>query len=791
MICAKCGANNDDGDKFCQTCGNPLAAAAAGEPVAAAGQDSPANEAPANPAPAGQENGGTQETVGGPSSYVETANPMLGTEPVTPQPAINQGAYNGAQGAAAPEQNISRPGQDPNYFNPRRMDPNGGSGNVYQQTAEQKKKKKGGAGIFIVLGIIAAIAVVLFLTRGLWGDLIARTFQSPPKYAQTVIKNTLNANDLAGVYNDMVYDNINNIDNAGFTMEGSVKLSDDMIDEIADQTGVDDLDALKDLSFSMKMDHKGDLSGVTVTLSSGKTKLATLENVIDSDEGYIYSRIPELNETFMMQDAEILGGKDTLEQMQESLEKMAELGKALPDGNKLNKMWMKYLTAGAKGITDVDKSKETLKIEGVKQDLLTLEMELDEDMLSECMNGFCDEMLDDKDLQKMVEAIAESMDQDGDDAWDDIEASLERYKKNADNLDFGKKGSAGTLRLYVGKGGIAQAVELETDDQRLLFGYAESGGERGMTMTMERNGNDYMKIGGKGKISGGKYSGPLTFEQGGTEVMELELKDFDMESWKKGNIKGTVIIEMEQLSKSTGRSRLGSFEDYTLELTVETTTKSAEFDINVLDGKKDVLTAQLTMKNGKADVAKPAEKKCIEIEDDDDLDDYAEDIDADKFIANFEKAGFPDEIVEGLEDALDDPDADTIRGLMNMVSGFGGMGKYINKSKTSAATQYCDTIHTAVLTAMMDPEVVNDPGYFDSLSQLQNYVFVSDAVSYDSNVILEAALEIMGKEDWIEVLSDLDKYGCYGITIYAPSDYSIQVTLQGVDDGYGDYVTVQ
>lgn len=36
--------------------------------------------------------------------------------------------------------------------------------------------------------------------------------------------------------------------------------------------------------------------------------------------------------------------------------------------------------------------------------------------------------------------------------------------------------------------------------------------------------------------------------------------------------------------------------------------------------------------------------------------------------------------------------------------------KYIEKSNVSADTQLCDSIHTAVVTAMMDPEVLSDPG---------------------------------------------------------------------------------
>src|ERR1700674_2208610 len=37
LACARCGAQNPDGNLFCSTCGNPLTAAAAAPPVAAPG----------------------------------------------------------------------------------------------------------------------------------------------------------------------------------------------------------------------------------------------------------------------------------------------------------------------------------------------------------------------------------------------------------------------------------------------------------------------------------------------------------------------------------------------------------------------------------------------------------------------------------------------------------------------------------------------------------------------------------------------------------------------------------
>ncbi len=69
--------------------------------------------------------------------------------------------------------------------------------------------------------------------------------------------------------------------------------------------------------------------------------------------------------------------------------------------------------------------------------------------------------------------------------------------------------------------------------------------------------------------------------------------------------------------------------------------------------------------------------------------------------------------------------------------------KYIEKSKVSADTQLADSVHTAVLTAMMDPEIVNKSTYN---SEYATYVSGVDATSFetDAGTIGSGALEILG-----------------------------------------------
>ena len=72
--------------------------------------------------------------------------------------------------------------------------------------------------------------------------------------------------------------------------------------------------------------------------------------------------------------------------------------------------------------------------------------------------------------------------------------------------------------------------------------------------------------------------------------------------------------------------------------------------------------------------------------------------------------------------------------------------KYIEKSKVSADTQAADSVHTAVLTAMMDPEVVNMSSYngCSTMSGAHSATTLTTATAATTDPVASAAGEILG-----------------------------------------------
>ena len=106
--------------------------------------------------------------------------------------------------------------------------------------------------------------------------------------------------------------------------------------------------------------------------------------------------------------------------------------------------------------------------------------------------------------------------------------------------------------------------------------------------------------------------------------------------------------------------------------------------------------------------------------------------------------------------------------------------KYIEKSKVSADTQAADSVHTAVLTAMMDPEIVNVSTYN---SEFKNYQTGQSVTSLETGngTIGSAALEILGATNGTEVTGSLKSTGASDVSFKIVGNNKVSVWVPGSD----------
>ena len=105
--------------------------------------------------------------------------------------------------------------------------------------------------------------------------------------------------------------------------------------------------------------------------------------------------------------------------------------------------------------------------------------------------------------------------------------------------------------------------------------------------------------------------------------------------------------------------------------------------------------------------------------------------------------------------------------------------KYIEKTNVSSDTQLCDSVKTAVTTAMMDPSVINDS---NSGLPAANTDY-TDVPTGTNTAFQSAFYDIMGKTSFTEINNGLKSWnsGTAGVTYRVVGSNSVHVWIAHSD----------
>jgi hypothetical protein len=111
---------------------------------------------------------------------------------------------------------------------------------------------------------------------------------------------------------------------------------------------------------------------------------------------------------------------------------------------------------------------------------------------------------------------------------------------------------------------------------------------------------------------------------------------------------------------------------------------------------------------------------------------------------------------------------------------------YTNKAKKSAAEATAHNVHTAVCTAVLDPDAINSDDYAEAMYLLSNGVYMSD-MSRDDNTVYGLIFENLVIEDASEIIEEVKDAGGYDIYIdYDVDDNTCSVDVAGTDISVSD-----
>lgn len=630
MFCKNCGNEVKDTEKFCAVCGTPIEAA----PVQSASKE-PASD-------------------GSVKANVEK---------------VTEAASQAAGSVAKKAQELGEKGKDT-------WKKASGEGGALTKLLSGKNK------IWLLICVaVLVVAIPCIANAARLNNLLHKTFSSPAKYFQFVGKKELDeAADLAGgYYSDIVsrlalYDTSYRAEFAiepGEEMQQLIKLADMFID--LDDIGID-LSELKSLKVGADVSVKDSVMGYGLTTAVNKVNLLSANVVMDMEQGEMYLQIPELTKTYMgVELGDYIGDTDEL---LESQALNRELVKALPKQAEVEKLVRRYLTIALEHVEDVSIGrKKELKVEGIAQKCTELKVTIDGETMQKVLEAVLEEAQGDRNLEKIIVAVADAGGLDGDEIYDHFMEEIEYRLDHIDGLADDDRELK--LTVYVdGKGNIIGIAGEWEDSWYGKCSVSALTARKGSNIAYEITNNQYgtksLVLSGKGKKSGNLLTGDFEVKVYGESALDLKVSGLDMEKLKSGYLNGRIEIALssslsKELTDGIGIPALSSLiKKSSFLLDCKSSSNVVDCKATLKYDEGDILGVSLALKSGNGSkTSVPNSSSVIMIEDQDDIEDYYDEIDWNKFLNGLEKTGVLAEAAEKLEDVIDE--LDTLVGAIRYI----------------------------------------------------------------------------------------------------------------------------
>ena len=609
MFCEKCGSKIPDGSAFCPNCGAKAAAAAVKEAKKEAAK---AAEVVTSEAAAVEQQA---ETV---AQQVAAAPEAV---PAQVEAAVDQAQAAGQE--AVP---------------------------VAAKPPKQKKEKsgKGISPVKIALIAVAAVVVVvaaIFLLSKSARNAVKKAFSSDESYFVSVEQAAVEdlADMLTTAYESDILELLD-FYKSEFALSGDIDISkdaEDLLETLNKASGKKlDLTWLKtgkvEAAFAMK-DKSVQLNG---GITANKKTLFDFDFIVDFNDAYAYIGLPLLNSQYAAIDlSDKLGGDEILDKIDE----IETYKDALPTTKEIKSLVSRYTKVALSKIKKVNNVKKDVKLKVGKAsgEYTRYRVVIDEELMKDIYDAVLNEILEDDELDKMLVRMEDAgiFKKEG-----YVDAFYEEINNALDNLD-NRHFDEISLEVYVDGAGDIVAQHIFDADAKLIEGYQYViGDDNSFGFEIGEYRNDELRKGYSidGTISGNKVTGTVNYVRSGSVRTSIDFIDVDVRKLLSGNPSGKLEYD---LSKLIGSS---SFRGFTVTVDFDLVVKNSKVNVVLKEDDKKLITADLSLKKSSASTIK-APSKTVDIENNNDIKDFLEDLDWDKMIENCEAADMPDMYTRALD----------------------------------------------------------------------------------------------------------------------------------------------
>ena len=503
--------------------------------------------------------------------------------------------------------------------------------------------------VIVPVAIVAAVVVAVSAAYPYAKNALAKLFMSEEKYFAHVVAD--NAEDFSGALGYGV-GAMKNCYTKGLSEKGELDI------EVGKgvSTLLDDLDAgeveeyitwLKKASLKMEASFDDSKFGATYDVSVNGKDLGKFNMIIDMSNMSYYFGVPDYNPDYICYEESYYEN--------ESYEMLEKIGKALPNEAKTEKIIKRYVKAVASGVEDVEETTEVIEAEGVSQKVTVLSFDIDGATARNAGLSVLEELKEDKEVKKIVEGVIDATDEDVDvdELWDELDDAIDELEE----MDPDDLGTVATVELYVDSKGEIVGFKVEADEFTVASYSAVKGAKYG-SVTEIRSYDFKAKLAGSGKAFGNKRTGEYAVKVSGISVVEFDIKNVDTELLEKGIFNGSITFKVPEAAASMLSYEIGDdMADALSKLSVTFTSKQRKYEkasgeLVIKYGKEECLKLSVTGSETNAKKVKEP-KNYINAEDYDEIEEWVSEFKFDALIKKLQKANFPDEVIEAVEEMED------------------------------------------------------------------------------------------------------------------------------------------
>lgn len=416
-----------------------------------------------------------------------------------------------------------------------------------------------------------------------------------------------------------------------------------------------DMSFLSNIGLGLEIDATEEIAQIAVDLNLSNTEIVKL--LLLANEETLWAGAPDLVDGYLKADFADLGiNMDSITAGVPSV--MGMLPNIIPDENTTATILNRYLELALKEIDNVERTTETLTLDGLSQETTKLTVKIYEQDALDAAKAVLKAAKNDADIKKVVEDFGDfyndmmaEMNAEYDVEYEEVDAYAEFTKLIDEALnqlpaEAEDKENPISLTLYVdGNHNVIGFNLMMPDETEAIVNYY-----------IVMDGNNFkavfeiaeeMKVTGSGTINNGKINGTFAFTAEGITGLTIELKNYETNN--KDAVSGTMIIKPteELLDQMDGIDEL-PFDDIGLQLDLDVTSDKYNVTLKLIGDDAMVVGLALKLATKTPGNIK-APNNAVDVTDQQAFMNWVAGIDFGEIVDNLEDAGVPDSLLTALE----------------------------------------------------------------------------------------------------------------------------------------------